>query len=350
MQSYRNTELFSTLLSALQSRTLEPSPSLLARFRENRIAQAEKAIRSRNILLYTEGARASTDLQSINTIYTQPVGVPLIVMGYSDNLRYGNVDSGIAEDWPQAHRVRIVGGSNERMLCEDFYFSQSGVSGESRYTDPRFTVPVLLQSHEQFAIDLEYDPNAAGTNETPSQAFVFHCIEVKSQLSADDLKALDDVKRYVKTHGYQRGIFLNAASASAAKATQNSGGPGLSFATAGVGGVAIGTTRPANGPILITGVGTTLGASTLLITDTFDGYSFSLNRPMQSSGLNMPAQDSATFNTAPVFAPVWKSYYQFPIPHLLRPGAQLTVEAINGNDGDVDNQTGNFLIFQGVTV
>lgn len=360
MQYYRQTELFQLLAETLRDPQLKPNAAALSRYKINRLNQAERSIRSRNILLYTEGYRASVALAAVSTIYTQPVGRPLIVVGYSDNLRYGFAHSAVADKiYPQAHRVRIIGPNGERALCEDFYFSQAGVSGEARYTEPRFTAPLILAANEQFAIDLSYD-TAAEDNavDIPPQAFVFYCVEVKAQLTADDHDLLEECRRSIDSHDYQRQIYLNAGSQEATSIVLVPDAAGLVFDSAIAGGVANGKTRPANTPILITGIGTTLGASRIKITDTGTGYSFSLNRPMQSSALNMPDDEETA--GAPIEAPagavaLW-SYVSFPVPHLLKPGAQLLVEAVNGGDAGagidsiLDDQFGNFLIFQGVTV
>lgn len=318
-----------------------------------------KALRSRNIFLYTEGLRTSVNLNNANTIYTQPAGVRLLVCGYSDNFRYGAVSTATAAGANpseiillQEHRVRIVGGGHDRILVQDFVPAQAGVSGQPRYTSPQLIAPTILEADEQIAIDLGYD--AAGSPEPtaiPPQAFIIFCLKVKDKLTAQDEEVIADIQKYIKTHSVQRNMFLNCS-------LLGSNFVGLTSASA-AGAKVVCETPPVNEPVLITGIGSTLQASRLIITDTGDGASFSLNRAMQSSALNSPNYEgSAVLQTAgaPVVGPIWQSYFQLPMPHLLRRGAQLRAEIVNGGDagGGVGTITEqgiiNQLIFQGVTV
>lgn len=362
MKAYNQTDQFWLCVNAAGNPSLTPDASLLQRFKEKRIARAVKALKGKNIFLFTEGTRTSADLNDITTVYTQPAGVRLLVVGYSDNFFYGmtrqrftDIPIGVNPffgtyvdvNFPQTHRVRIVGREN-RDLSDDFLMAQSGASGQPRYTSDRFPAPFILEADEQLAIDLGYDTANAEISAVVAEAFCFFCVKVKDKLTAEDYAAIEEIKYYIATHDYQRGIFLNCAT----QARDD-----VLFSTAVAGGTASCQTRPANGPLMITGIGTTLFASALRITDTSDGHSFSLNRNMVAGVLNIA--DNAVKDFVPVAckggAPVWTYYFDFPAPHLLRPGALLKCEVVNGDvdasgNPSVDSQTGNIILFQGLTV
>lgn len=329
---------------------------MLQRYKEKRIQRAIKALRAKNIFLYTEGTRVSVNLNDVTTIYTQATGTRLMVVGYSDNLFFGTraerdpvVGPGLtfSQVFPQMHRVRVV-GRDGHVLSEDLVPAMAGASGQPRFTSTLFPVPFILEPDEQVAVDLAYDTAMSAPTNIPEQAFIFFSVKIKDRLTSLDYEAIEEIKYYVANHDFQRGIFLNCASL---------GRDDVSFNTALAGGVAVCETRPANGPLLITGIGTSLNTSRLLITDTMDGHSFSLNRPMRSSALCIPDNAAATTMppAVPGGAPIWQQYFEFPAPHLLRPGAALHCEVINGGTdasgtAQVDDQTGTVIIFQGCTV
>jgi len=359
MHSYYQTELFQALISAARSPVFAADSKLQTAYNQRRYGRALRALRSRNVFLYTEGQRTSVNLNNTNTIYTQPAGVRLLLCGYADNLRYGAVKTSVDGSGAnptdatllQMHRVRIVGGI-ERALVKDLVPAQAGVSGQPRYTSTQLVAPTILEADEQIAIDLGYD--AAGNPEPtniPPQAFIFFCLKVKDKLTAQDEEIVADIQRFIEVNPFQRGVFLNCAAL-------NSLFTGLSISSA-AGDIALCETPPVNVPTLITGIGTNLIASRITIIDTADGSSFSLNRPMQSSALNMPGYENLprpfSFG-APVVTPIWASYYRLTMPHLLRRGALLKAEIVNGGDSGAGPNTvteqGLFtqLIFQGVTV
>lgn len=363
MKFYNQSDLFWTLISAAGNAQLMPDAAMLQRYKEKRLQRAIKALRSKNIFLYTEGTRPSVNLNDLTTIYTQPAGVRLLVVGYSDNFRYGAIEAQDAAPaqvqlvFPQTHRVRVVGGE-AKALSDDFVMAQSGASGQPRYTSDRLPVPFILEPDQQIAVDLGYDTAMAAPTQIPAQAFTFFCIRVKSQLSPEDYVAIDEIKDYIANHNFQRGVFLNCANADNLAGVLS--GNTVVFSNAIAGGTATCFTRPANGPILINGIATTLAASRLSISDTADNHSFSLNRLMRSTAINFPEASrfvpvTTNVQGVPTSAPVWCAYWELPIPHLLRPGAQLKAEIINGGTdaqgiARVDNQGANVLMFQGATV
>lgn len=357
MKSYNQSDLFWLLVSAARNNAQVPDAGLLQRYKEKRIQRAIKSLRSQNIFLYTEGTRPSVNLNDLTTIYTQPAGTRLLVVGYSDNLMYGAARQNIGGNYgnvvfPQAHRVRVVGGES-KPLSDDLVMAQAGVSGQPRFTSTLLPVPFILEPNEQIAIDLGYDTAMSAPVAIPPQAFTFFCLKIKDQLTPDDLITLEAIKSYIANHDYQRGIFLNCFT----QVGQIGVNEDVEFSTAIAGGVALCETRPANGPLLITGICTSLLASTVLITDTGTSQSFSLNRAMRFSSLSIP--DIVATNAPPVTvragAPIWAHYFDFPMPHLLKPGAALRCDMVNGGTdalgtARLDTQTGNFILFQGVTV
>jgi hypothetical protein len=353
MQFYNQSELFQVLLSASLRPGYTPDPVLATKYNKNRLDRATQALKTKNLFLYTEGTRPGTQLNSVTTIYTQPAGTRLLLIGYADNFRYGKISARAAGGptdlvWPQEHRVRIV-GKNPRALVHDFVPSQAGVSGEPRYTSPWLTVPEVLEPDEQLAVDLGYDTAAVAPTVVEAQAFVFFCLKVKDKLTLQDLAAVEDIKRAILAKPFQEGIYLNCVSL---------GLQAVHFTTNAAGGTASCDTRPVTAPMLVTAIGTNLCASKLKITDVYEGYSFSLDKFMQSSSINMPDfEDQASTDLgAPVSAPIFTNYWQLPMPHLLRSGSQLHCDVINGGDAGagagtvVDPQDGQIIMFQAVTV
>jgi hypothetical protein len=353
MLPYNQSQLFEVLLDAAVRPGYKADPALLAKYRKTRLDHAIRALKTRNLFIYTEGSRPTIDLNSTATIYTQPVGHRMMLIGYADNMRYGLISDApsggpVDKVWPQETRVRIVGGK-ERALCDDFTPSQAGVSGEPRYTSTILTVPEIIEPNEQFAVDLGYDTAMAAVTEIEAQAFVFFCLKVKDKLTQEDEQTIDEVKRYILNNDYQKGQYFNCVSL---------GQQSVHFSSAAAGGTASCDTRTVTAPNLITGIGTSLAASKVKITDTGDGSSFSLDKFTQVSALNMPdfEDQGATDLGAPVSAPIFTNYHQFPVPHLLRPGSQLHVDVVNGGDAGagagsvVDPQDGQVIMFQGITV
>jgi hypothetical protein len=354
MQFYNQSQLFQLLINAAQRPGYTPDPVLQAAYNKTRLENAIRAIKTKNLLIYTEGSRPSVSLNSIFTIYTQPVGKRLILTGYSDNMRYGRISTAATggptdKVWPQQHRIRIV-GKNPRSLIDDLVPSQAGVSGECRYTSPLLAVPEIIEPDEQIAVDLGYD-STAGTAPTviEPQAFTFWTLEVKDKLTIDDEAAIADVKRAITAQWYQKAHYLNCVSL---------GLQAVHFATAAAGALASCDTQTVTAPMLVTGIGTNLVASKVKITDTNDGRSFSLDKFIQTSSLNMPDfQDQAARDLgAPVSAPIFTNFFFFPVPHLLKAGGQLHCDVINGGNAGggagsvVDPQDGQVIIFNGISV
>lgn len=352
MKFYHQSDLFQVLVSAALTRSLTPDPALLASYKAKRLARAVKALRSRNVFMYTEGTRTSTALNDISTIYTKPAGNRMMLLGYSDNFRYGFTDQPTTvaaqqTQYPYTHRVRVV-GNDGRGVAADMITAQAGVSGQPCYTSVLLPCPLLIEPGQQVAVDLGYDTASGLTLDSiPPQAFVFFCLKVKDKLTQLDYETLDAIKRQIENNNYQQGIYLNCASENASTVV---------FDSAVAGGAASCETRPANAPLLITGFGTTLGASKLKITDISDDYSFSRDAFVQSSALNMPDFEGASNPAvAPAGAPRWTKYFELPSPHLLKPGAAMHVDVVNGGDigsgtDSVDLQDQNSITFQAVTV
>ncbi len=354
MKAYNQSQLFEVLVSAARDRVRYcAEASLLQRYKKNRYLQAAQALRTRSVWLYTEGSRFSTVLTSQLTIYTQPAGVRLLLAGYSNNLRYGrtsqpinNAGAGLVSTlaFPQFHRVRIIGPRGERALVDDLVPSQSGISGEACYTQTALTTPEIIEPDEQIAVDLGYDTAGTAPAYVLPEAFTFFCLSVKDKLTPRDEEVLQEVKDYITANDFQRGVYLNCGSTAAPNAASGTYFiEGLVIFDSGVaGGKAIAITRPMSDPLLITGIGTTLNASKIKIIDTLDGYSFSLDKYAQSSAICLPDFESIVptapaVNTgvAPDAGPTWTSYHQFAMPYLLRRGASLRADAINGGTGSI---------------
>lgn len=352
MKFYNQSELFNLLISAAERPGYTPDPDLLAKYRKNRLQAVIKAAKTRNLFIYTEGTRPNVELNSGITIYTQPVGFRLMLIGYSDNFRYGRISnaSGSTDKiWPQTHRVRIVSKANPRTLVEDLVPAQAGVSGQPRFTSPILPVPEILEANEQIAIDLGYDTAANAPTAVEPQAFVFFTLRVKDKLTQQDEEMIADCKRAILANDFQKGQYLNCVSL---------GQQSVNFTSAAAGGTASCETRTITAPMLITGILTNLVASKVKITDTKDGSSFSLEKFIQVSALNMPDYEDqgATDLAAPASAPIYSNCFQLPMPHLLRNGSSLHADIVNGGDhgggagGVVDPQTGQVLMFQGISV
>lgn len=354
MKFYNQSELFQLLISAAERPGFSPDPNLLDKYKRNRLQRAIAAVKTRNLFIYTEGSRPTTNLNSITTIYTQPVGYRLMLIGYAENFRYGAIPTaptGGPTDkiWPQEHRVRVVSKANPRALTEDFVPSQAGISGEPRYTSTLLTLPEIIEPHEQLAVDIGYDTAMSVPSVIEPQAFIFFCLKVKDRLTQLDEDAIADCKRAIVANDFQKGQYLNCVSL---------GQQSVFFDTAAAGGIASCDTRTVTAPQLVTGFGTNLVASKIKITDVREGNSFSLDKFMQVSALNMPdfEDQAATDLGAPVSAPIWTNYYVFPAPHLLVSGSQLHIDVVNGGDAGagpgsvIDPQTGQILMFQGITV
>lgn len=351
--------IMDVLISAAQSPNFQADALLQKRYNEQRFMRAVKSLRTRNIFLTTEGAPTSTSLNNLNTLYTQPAGVRLLVLGYSDNFRYGAANTipaavntpPVATNYPHMHRVRIVGPQGERIIVDDLVPAQAGISGQPRYTEPRFTVPIVIEANEQFAVDIGYDPTSSAYATLPPRAFAFFCLRVKEDLTANDQKVVDDLCYHINAYPFQRSVAIDCRKI-------DSLGVGITSASAA--GLTVNAeTLPANAPMLITGIGSNLQASKITILDTFDGTSFSLNRSMPSSAFNTPGYEDSQADVAPgapIVAPLWKAYYTLPMPHLLVRGAQLKAEIVNG--GDAGGGTNSIrekaltcqLVFAGVTV
>jgi len=368
MKSYHQSDLFQLLISAALSTDLHPDAQMLAAYKKRRLNTARRALLARNLFLYTSGYRDPLlDLSASGpTVYTQPAGQRLLLLGYANNFRYGAtiqnntaaVPPGTQQRiFPQMHRLRIPGRS-EAIFCEDLTAGQSGIAGEPRYTDVRLTAPTIIEPDEQIAIDLGYDPlSGSAPVNVPPEAFIIFALKIKTELSAEDKVIFADCQRYIKNNDFQRGIYLNALSA-----TQQP----IRFSAPGVGAAATAETRPVSNPVLITAIGTNMGAATIKITDTGDGSSLSLHKPMQSSALNFPNYENlGRTNIASMGGPCWSNYFRLPFPHLLRSGSQLKVDLVSGGDdgdgagapnvpelqqGDVLGRPGPVLMFQAITV
>lgn len=348
MKFYNQSDLFQVLLSAAARDNLRPDAALLKAYKAKRLALAIKCLRSRNVWLYAEGTRTVVDLNNQNTIYTTPTGARMLCLGYADSSRYGRIAQNPAPGELFTifnHRVRIVGGGNERALSQEFIPSEAGVSGEPRFSTPWLTVPEVIEANEQFAIDLGFDTAGPQDPGTYLQAFIFFCLKVKEQLTPQDQETIADIQRHIDFNDFQEGGFLNCTTL---------GQTNVVFPTANINEIVSCETRPVSNPTLVLGFGTNLACSRITIIDTGDGSSFSLNNPMRIPALNLPnwegrLQQGITIATIKSYGSAWTNFFQFPMPHLLRAGASLRCDLIN-NSTTVDPQSGQTIMFQTVSV
>lgn len=313
-------EQFNAMLAALANGSYLPPVKANGDFKSARYRRAIKALQARNLFVSATGNFPVNDPNATYTIFTPPLNEDVIVCGCS----LANQGTLQADRISGEIRIRPPATLSSNYIQPQIAF---GPASFSIY----FPAPFLLRASDQIAIDFGFNAPQVGTTvSTTDQTIVFFCISVKSCLSQEDAALADDVRRMIQASPYQRKIFLNCVSGDDNAIVY----PG---ALPLVGGeVADPETRPVSSPMLILGMGTTLNASRIAILETAIQHSFTLGEIINIRNLFWTGSFQSN-TTGPYY-----SYFRFPVPHLLRPGAQLSAHLVNGlNAGAIfDGQLG----------
>jgi hypothetical protein len=320
MLSYR--EQFNAMLAALaQGKGYLPPAKANSDLKTARYIRALRALQTRNLFVPAIGNYPPTvadptlaDGDSTYTTFTPPLNEDVIVCGCS----LGNVVSNAVPDQGISGELRI---RPPRALSAN-YINVTFAFTPASYSI-YFPAPFILRASEQIAIDFGLNaPQTGSTFDPREQTIVFFCISVRSCLSSEDAALANELRAVIEASPYQRKIFLNCVSPNANQ---------VQFSTpVAIGSTAISETRPISSPMLVLGIGTTFHSSKLSIVETAIQHSFTTGELINCRNLftSTLAGGISLWAAGPYY-----SYFRFPVPHLLRPGATLACRHLNGLGG-----------------
>lgn len=333
MQNYP--EQFAVMLDALTHTSYLPSAGVLKKFKDHRIAQALKALRCRNIFVPATGFFLNANTNDSFTVYTQPLGSDVIVFGCS-------LSSDIK---PLTNALSIIRGEirvRPPAPLSDNYIQPQKAFGPARYSI-YFPCPFILDAGDQIAIDFGFNaPEAADAAvDSSEQQIVFFCIQVKDCLDADDQIIEQQIINEVQDRTYQRRLLIPCANSSD---PTTFGGQDRILLNAFGEGEAV--TRPIMATTLVVGYSlTSHGEKRLALADTATQHSFTLGQRIKAPNLFWAFDAIENGIPGPYY-----SYFRLPVPHLLRPGAQLACSVIDGLAGAPTGASALAFMFELITV
>ncbi len=307
---YQHQRQFAAMADALMRGQFTPSLEVNRRFKDTRINTALKALRCRNLFVPAQGNYLAANSNNSFTCFTPPLGGDVIVFGCS-----------LSSDLlPTTNAMSIIRGEVRirppAPLCDNHIQPQKAF-GPATYSI-YFPCPFLLEAGDQIAVDFGFNaPEAGDTSvDTAEQQILFFCVQVKECFDAEEETVAEQIKREVEGRDYQRKLFLPCT---APLFTSAAGQDRLGRENA---------TRPVSNCVLVTGYSLTYGvtqpeAARLSLGDTAEQYSFTMGRLVHATNLFWPFSAIEQGIRGPYY-----SYFRLPVPHLLRPGAQLVATSV----------------------
>lgn len=326
-------EQFSVMLDALMRDSYSPSAEALKRFKDRRTAKALKALRCRNIFVPATGNFLNANTNDSFTVYTQPLGSDVIVFGCSLS----------NDSKPTNNFLSIIRGEvriRPPAPLSDNYIQPQKAFGPARYSI-FFPCPFVLEAGDQIAIDFGYNAPEANdvTVDGNEQQILFFCIQVKDCLDADDQVIEQQIISEVQGREYQRRLLIPCANS-------NAGPGGQDIVVLDATGQGEAVTRPIMATTLVTGYSIANHSLVrIALADTATQHSFTLGQRVKAPNLFWSFDAIENGIVGPYY-----SYFRFPVPHLLRPGAQLACSALEGLAGAPTGPTSFALMFELVTV
>lgn len=310
-------EQLNAMLAALGSGQLVPPQKANEDFQALRYGRILKALHCRNLFVPTVGNFSSTSPNADYTTFTPPLTEDVIVCGCSVSNNSGGVGS-------------VTQMSGELRIRPPVFMYSNYVQARYMFGPAAFSIyfpsPFILKAGEQIGVDIGFNaPDPAFLASTAEQTVVFFCIAVKPCLSDSDLATAAEIESLINSVPYQRKIYLNCT-------TPNGNRIDFGVAAPVATGVSVfAETRVISAPMLVQGLGTTLKRSQISIQDTEQQHSFTLNAFLRGRALLRTVGSTiGPTDTGPYY-----SYFRFPVPHLLKPGATLACQIINQGDQDV---------------
>jgi hypothetical protein len=307
-------EQFNAMLAALATGQLVPPQKASEDFKALRYGRALKALRMRNLFVPTVGNFSSTNSNADYTTFTPPLTEDVIVCGCS----VSSNATGVGSSTQMSGEIRI----RPPVLMYSNYVQARWMFGPAAFSI-YFPSPFILKAGEQIAVDVGFNaPDPAFVVSTAEQTVVFFCVAVKPCLSDEDMVVAATIESLIDSAPYQRKIYLNCT-------TPNSNRIDFGVVDPVPDGTSVfAETRVVSSPMLVLGLGTTLKRSQISIQDTEQQHSFTLNSFLRGRAL------FRTIGTilGPVSTGPYYSYFRFPVPHLLKPGATLACQVINQDD------------------
>lgn len=310
MYNYNNQ--FQAMLNALMSggQSLLPDAATNKAFKDSRLKKALKALRCRNVLMPATGSYLAANSNASFTVFTQPLGYDVIVVGASIS----------SDQKPVVNTFEIISGELRVRPPEPLsinYIQPQKAFAPATYSI-YFPAPFLLRAGEHIATDFGF--NAPEANEGVSTAeiqIVYFAVQVLSCLTDEDLQTAEQMKTEIQARQWQRRLLFPCRSNEAT---------GLLTGTS-----VEGTTRPLSATALVTGwsiAGANPGNVRLSLSDTALQYSLTTGKFVKSPNLFW-----AYSRIEPSLNGPYYSFFRLPVPHLLRPGSQMQASMIAGLNG-----------------
>lgn len=324
---------FSVMLDALMRDSYQPSVEVLKKFKNHRTTKALKALRCRNIFIPATGSFLNANTSDSFTVYTQPLGSDVIVFGCS-----------LSNDIkPTNNTLSVIRGEiriRPPAPLSDNYIQPQKAFGPATYS-VFFPCPFVLDAGDQIAIDFGFNAPEANDAAVDSQEqqILFFCVQVKDCLDADDQVIEQQILSEIQGRIYQRRLLVPCTNSQAGL-----GGQDIVVLDANGQGEAV--TRPIMATTLVTGYSiANHGSIRIALADTATQHSFTLGQRVKAPNLFDAFETIENGIVGPYY-----SYFRLPVPHLLRPGAQLACSAIDGLAGAPTGPNSFALLFELVTI
>lgn len=312
------------MLDALMyGRNLVPTAKVNKRFKDARLNKALKALRCRNVLVPATDNYISTNSNSSFTVFTQPLGYDVIVLGASIS----------SDQKPEVNTFEIITG--ELRIRPPQPLSINYIQPQKAFAPATYSIyfpaPFILRAGEQIATDFGLNaPESGEALSTSEIQIVFFGVQVLACLDEADARLSKQIEQEIAGRQWQRRLLLSC---------QSDAATGLL-----TGATAEGVTRPISSSALVIGwsiAGADPGNVRLSLSDTATQHSLTTGKYIKSPNLFWAYSRIEPGTNGPYY-----SYFRLPVPHLLRPGSQLQASMIAGLSGAAGASQSISLVFE----
>jgi len=336
-------------IAALANGGYSPPDAINRAFKQARLNAVSKALGLQNIFLSTNGAFEQTSPFATFTVYTKPLQKDVIVMGCALMSFDERTENRIGSEF----RLRLPQPLEH--LSQNYIFPAMAFAPATYSVF--FPAPFILKASEQIAIDfgLNAPQSDMGTiQEGENIQIVLFCATVKNCLSSEDIQILDRAVQIINETDYQRRVLLNSYTHGSVAVTSQTDSPFFSavdnmvvypgFGSSAAitkGTLTTSETRPADIPLIVTGLGLNSCGETVRISDTATGYSFTLGDFVYAHSLWYPEEFVVFTTRGPYF-----SFFKLPVPHLLKPGATLFTEHLSSDQASQSAFNPEYMVWE----
>lgn len=306
-----------------------PERSLANQFKQQRFNKVARALLTRNLLIPLTRKPAVADLGDVVTGYSLPLQEDVMLWGFTwtQSNTEPSSDTGRMLKLQVNGRELILNTAAGFNTLNNFDQVSSFTQAETGYGVSNLPCPIIVPAGGRIVAQFSYNPSSgyAGQEMNTSQydSILLLCLGVKNCLTDEDKLILEQCRQWIDTHEYQNPVKLNMVTPPVETNLNivwggTNGGGGINQACSS-------QSRPVGIPLLVRGLETNLMWSRLQLRDT-RGHDFTPAGQFLARNLCRHAAG----NDAPISVD-----FQFPVAHVLAPGAQLHAEHLDGTGANL---------------